>query len=277
MKRHAIPLIMIIPVLLFAACGDNPERSNSGSDPAAVSTTPFGDVDGAPVSLYTFSNANGMEVQVTNYGGIITHLRVPDAQGEIDDVVLGYDALDGYLDESPYFGAIVGRYGNRIGGAEFTLDGETYSLAVNNGPNHLHGGEKGFDKVVWTPEAFEENGRRGVVLTYTSEAGEEGYPGRLDTRVTYTLTDTNELIIDYHATTDAATPVNLTQHTYFNLAGVGEGDILDHEIVLNADRFTPVDSTLIPTGELQAVEGTPLDFTEPTAIGARIDADYRQI
>lgn len=277
MKRHAIPLIMIIPVLLFAACGDNPESSNSGSDPAAVSTTPFGDVDGAPVSLYTFSNANGMEVQVTNYGGIITHLHVPDAQGEIDDVVLGYDALEGYLDASPYFGAIVGRYGNRIGGAEFTLDDETYSLAVNNGPNHLHGGEKGFDKVVWTPEAFEENGRRGVVLTYTSEAGEEGYPGRLDTRVTYTLTDANELIIDYHATTDAATPVNLTQHTYFNLAGVGEGDILDHEIVLNADRFTPVDSTLIPTGELQAVEGTPLDFTEPTAIGARIDADDRQI
>lgn len=227
--------------------------------------------------LYTLTNANGVEARVTNYGGIIVSLRVPDAQGQFDDIVLGYDALASYLDETPYFGAIIGRYGNRIGGAQFELDDSTYTLAANDGPNHLHGGVKGFDKVIWDAEPFEDERGTGLILTYTSPDGQEGYPGQLNATVTYLLTDENELIFDYEATTDKATPVNLTQHTYFNLAGDGSGDILDHQMMINADAFTPVDSTLIPTGELRPVEGTPFDFRQPTAIGARIDADNEQI
>lgn len=277
MRHCAFPIGFMILVLFLAACSNTPEDSETVETDRSVSAVPFGEIGGQPVSLFTLTNTSGVEVKVTNYGGIITHLRVPDEDGVVEDVVLGYDSLGGYLEASPYFGAIVGRYGNRIGGAEFTLDGKSYTLAANNGPNHLHGGERGFDKVVWTAEPFEEAGRRGVELAYTSPDGEEGYPGTLNVEVTYTLTDDDGLVIDYRATTDAATPVNLTQHTYFNLAGVGEGDVLDHEILINADRFTPVDSTLIPTGELQPVENTPFDFTEPTAIGARIDADNRQI
>lgn len=245
---------------------------------ASVEVTPFGATeDGTPVEKYTFANANGIQVEAITYGGIITSLRVPDQNGQFDDIVLGYDSLAGYLDVTPYFGAIIGRYGNRIGGAQFELDGETYELAANNGPNHLHGGERGFDKVVWDAEPFEDARGVGVVFRYTSPDGEEGYPGTLNATVTYLLTDADELIFDYEATTDQATPVNLTQHTYFNLAGHAAGDILSHELMINADAFTPVDRTLIPTGELRPVEGTPFDFRQPTAIGAHIDADDEQI
>jgi len=196
----------------------------------------------------------------------------------VDDVVLGYDTLEGYLQPpTPYFGAIVGRYANRIAQARFTLDGQTYSLAANNGPNHLHGGLKGFDKVLWQAEPFERPDEIGVVFTYTSRDGEEGYPGTLKVRLTYTVTARNELRVDYQATTDKATPVNLSQHTYFNLAGDGRRDVLGHVLTINANRFTPVDPTLIPTGELANVEGTPFDFRAPTAIGARINADDEQV
>lgn len=233
--------------------------------------------DGKAVEVYTLKNANGVEARVTNYGGIILSLMVPDRTGQMADVVLGFDSLSSYEKDSPYFGALIGRYGNRIAKGHFTLDGKEYTLAVNNGQNALHGGLKGFDKVVWNAEPFDSTGKRGLVFTYTSPNGEEGYPGTLQARVTYTLTDDNELIFDYHATTDQATPVNLTQHSYFNLKGAGNGDILDHVVTINADRFTPVDSTLIPTGELRSVEGTPFDFRTPTAIGARIEQQDQQL
>jgi aldose 1-epimerase len=237
----------------------------------------FGTVPEGRVGLYTMTNSRGMEVRAMNYGGIIVSLRVPDKKGMLADVVLGFDTLDAYLNNKPYFGAIIGRYANRIAKGKFPLDGVEYRLARNNGMNSLHGGLKGFDKVLWHGEQFENNHGIGVVFTYTSKDGEEGYPGNLKTTVTYTLTDQNELQIDYEATTDKATPVNLTNHSYFNLAGEGNGDILRHELMLNADRFTLVESTLIPTGELPSVARTPFDFTKPTAIGARIDANNEQL
>jgi aldose 1-epimerase len=233
--------------------------------------------DGQAVDLYTFSNASGMEVRSMTYGGVILSIMVPDRAGKFDDVTLGFDSLEPYLSAPPYFGALIGRYGNRIGKARFKLDGKEYKLAVNNGPNALHGGLKGFDKVIWQAESFDKPEGVGVVFSYLSTDGEEGYAGNLQARVTYTLTDKNELIFDYHATTDKATPVNLTNHTYFNLAGPGVRDILDHQMMINADNTTPVDSTLIPTGEIKSVEGTPFDFRKPTAIGARIDANDQQI
>lgn len=237
----------------------------------------FGTVPEGPVDLYTMTNSRGMEVRAMNYGGIIVSLRVPDKKGVLADVVLGFDTLDAYLNNKPYFGAIIGRYANRIAKGKFPLDGVEYRLARNNGMNSLHGGLKGFDKVLWHGEQFENNHGICVVFTYTSKDGEEGYPGNLKTTVTYTLTDQNELQIEYEATTDKATPVNLTNHSYFNLAGEGNGDILKHELMLNADRFTLVESTLIPTGELPSVARTPFDFTKPTAIGARIDANNEQL
>src|SRR5213594_1629398 len=238
----------------------------------------FGTTDcGEAVSVFTLKNAHGMALRVTDYGGIILTLLVPDKSGRLDDVVLGYDSLTGYLRSSPYFGALIGRYGNRIAHGRFTLDGKTYTLATNNGPNHLHSGLRGFDKVVWDVAPFEHPDSVGLVLRYTSPNDEEGYPGTLRTTVTYTLTSANELVFDYSATTDRATPVNLTQHSYFNLEGDGKGDILGHVVTLNADRFTPVDSTLIPAGELRSVAGTPFDFTKPTAIGARIDTNNEQL
>jgi aldose 1-epimerase len=229
------------------------------------------------VDVYTLTNKQGVEARVTNYGGIILSLRVPDRHGRFDDVVLGYDSLAGYLAESPYFGALIGRYGNRIARGRFTLDGQPYTLAANNGVNHLHGGLKGFDKVVWTAKPFENDQGMGLVLTYVSPDGEEGYPGTLTATVTYTLTGDNALVFDYHATTDKATPVNLTQHSYFNLAGDGKGDILGHVVTLNADRFVPIDPTSIPLGELHDVTGTPFDFRRPTAIGARIRQEDEQL
>jgi len=233
--------------------------------------------EGQPVDLYTLSNTHGIEVRAMTYGGIIVSLKVPDRNGKLDDIVLGFDSLDGYLAGHPYFGAIIGRYGNRIGKARFTLDGVEYKLAANNGPNSLHGGVKGFDKVVWSAEPIEKSDSSGVVFTYMSKDGEEGYPGNLSAKVTYTLTDKNELVFDYRATTDKATPVNLTNHTYFNLAGQGTRDILGHDMMLNADNITPVDSTLIPTGEIKSVDGTPFDFRKLTPIGARIDQDDQQL
>jgi aldose 1-epimerase len=236
-----------------------------------ITRMPFGTLrDGKPVELFTLTNAHGLEAAIMTYGATVVSLRTPDRAGRLDDIVLGYPTLAGYLGKSPYFGAIVGRYGNRIARGRFTLDGATYGLATNDGPNHLHGGVRGFDKVVWSASPSETETSAAVALSYTSPAGEEGYPGTLAVRVTYTLTDENELRIDYLATTDRATPVNLTQHSYFNLAGAGSGDILRHVLTIAADRYTPVDATLIPTGEIASVTGTPFDFRTPTAIGARI-------
>ncbi|HYL55069.1 MAG TPA: aldose epimerase family protein [Gemmatimonadales bacterium] len=229
------------------------------------------------MSQYTLKNTHGMELRVLDYGGIIVSLAVPDRTGRVDDVVLGFDRLEDYERWSPYFGAIIGRFGNRIARGRFTLDGRTYTLATNDGPNHLHGGVKGFDKVLWDVSPFERQDSKGLVLRYSSPDGEEGYPGTLRTTVTYTLTEGNELIFDYAATSDRATLVNLTQHSYFNLAGAGEGDVMGHVLTLNAHSFTPVDSTLIPTGEIRSVAGTPFDFRAPTAIGARIGQDDEQL
>lgn len=240
--------------------------------------TPFGVLPGgAAVEAYTVRNANGVEVRAISYGASIISVRVPDRAGRLDDVVLGFDRLDDYLTKARYFGSVVGRYGNRIGGGRLTLDGSTLRLATNNGPNHLHGGVRGFDKVVWTGEPFEGDGGSGVRFTYTSVDGEEGYPGALRAAVSYTLTPRNELVLEYSATTDRATPINLTNHSYFNLAGRGRGDILQHLLTLHAGRYTPTDSGQIPTGEIAPVAGTPFDFRAPAAIGARIDADDEQI
>ena len=268
-------LTTLLALLVTPSCS----REDAPVSTSAVERTPFGTLaDGTAVERFRLTKpGKGIEVDAITYGGIITSLKTPDRTGALGDIVLGFDTLDPYLAGTPYFGAIIGRYGNRIADGRFELDGEGYELARNNGPNHLHGGDVGFDKVVWEAESFEEAGGVGVRFSYTSPDGDEGYPGTLEVRVTYTLTDRDELVIDYVATTDAATPVNLTQHSYFNLAGEGQGDILEHELWIGASRFTPVDSTLIPTGELAAVEGTPFDFRTPTAIGARIDADDDQI
>jgi aldose 1-epimerase len=234
---------------------------------------------GKAVEQVTLKNANGMEVQAITYGGIITSLKVPDRAGKLGDVVLGFDQSNQYFADPPppFFGAIIGRYGNRIAKGAFALDFKRYVLAKNNNENHLHGGNKGFDKVLWSVATKETPAGASAIFTRTSPDGEEGYPGALAVRVTYTLTDKNELIVEYHATTDKPTVVNLTQHSYFNLAGEGSGDILGHQLTLNADRYTPVDATLIPTGELAPVAGTPFDFRQPTAIGARINQDNAQL
>jgi aldose 1-epimerase len=244
----------------------------------AVTQSTFGAMpDGTKIDLFTLTNAHGVEVRVITYGAVIVSIKAPDRRGHFDDIVTGFDTLDGYLTRSRYFGAVVGRYGNRIANGRFTLDGKTYELATNNGKNHLHGGLRGFDKVVWAGSTVERDGNSGVALTYVSRDGEEGYPGTLNATVTYTLTARNELIVDYAATTDRAAPINLTNHSYFNLAGDGHGDILQHVLTIDADRYTPTDDTQIPTGELAPVEGTPFDFRKPTPIGARIDANDEQL
>ena len=243
-----------------------------------ISTAPFGRMpDGTRVEGFTIRNARGAWMHVITYGAIITSLRTADRNGHVDDVVLGFDNLESYLGDSPYFGAIVGRYANRIAKGRFTIDGRTYQVPLNNGPNSLHGGTRGFDKVVWKVKSFQNDSAAGVVLTHVSPDGDMGYPGRLDVRVTYTLNDSNELVVDYLATTTKPTPVNLSQHSYFNLAGDGSGDIRGHLLQLDASRYTPVDSTLIPTGELASVGDTPFDFRTPTTIGARIGNRDEQI
>ncbi|HEV2672492.1 MAG TPA: aldose epimerase family protein [Gemmatimonadales bacterium] len=243
-----------------------------------VSRAPFGHLpDGRAVELFTLTNAHGIEVRAMTYGAIITSIRTPDRTGAQADIVLGFDSLGGYLGGSPYFGAVVGRYANRIAGGRFTLDGVSYQLARNNGPNSLHGGDRGFDKVVWKGEPFETDSTVGVTLRYESPDGEEGYPGAVAVQVTYTLNNADELIVDYDASTTRATPINLSQHTYWNLHGDGRGDILDHVLTLNASAFTPVDSTLIPTGTIAPVAGTPFDFLRATAIGARINDQHEQL
>lgn len=244
-----------------------------------VSKQSFGKTaDGQNIDLYMLRNTRGVEATITNYGGILVSLKVPDRNGKFDDVVLGFNDLDNYLTKNdPYLGAIIGRYGNRIAKGRFTLNGTEYKLAVNNGENHLHGGIKGFDKVVWTGHEMKTKAGPAVVLTYLSKDGEEGYPGNLNVRVVYTLTNNNEIKIDYSATTDKDTVTNLTHHSYFNLAGEGNGDILNHLVTINANRFVPTDAGSIPTGELKNVAGTPFDFLKATAIGARINDDDEQL
>jgi aldose 1-epimerase len=243
---------------------------------AQISQTSFGKTpDDTPVDIYTLRGAGGMEARICNYGGILVSLKVPDRAGHLDDVVLGFDDLEGYLTHSPYFGALVGRYGNRVAKAAFTLEGVTYTLAANNGPNSLHGGRKGFDKVVWQAARIHTASGPALELNYLSQDGEEGFPGNLRVKAVYALTADHGLHLDFTATTDKTTVVNLTQHTYFNLAG--KGDVLGHQVQIDADRFTPVDSTLIPTGELQPVAGTPFDFRQPAAIGARIEQHDEQL
>lgn len=259
-RRHAIQLVTAATVGIAAA---KIEKREFGKTSA-----------GETVDLFTLKNSKGMEAAIASFGATLVSLKTPDRSGRLADIVLGFDSIDGYLGDHPYFGAIVGRYANRIANARFTLGGKEYKLAANNGPNALHGGIKGFSKHVWKAETVANNGLR---LTYVSKDGEEGYPGTLTTHVEYTLTEAGELKISYSATTGKDTVLNLTNHSYFNLAGEGAGDILSHEAQLFADHFTPVDSTLIPTGELRAVAGTPFDFLQPHKIGERIDASYEQI
>jgi aldose 1-epimerase len=258
---------LLLPLLALALFAQSPSKKGS-----SVTHQPYGKMpDGTAVELYTLTNAHGMHADIITYGGTVVRLTAPDRAGKLADVVLGMDNLDGYRSQPNYFGALIGRYGNRIGRAKFTIEGKEYTLPKNDGANTLHGGARGFDKRVW--KARPANG--GLELTYVSADGEEGFPGTLTAKVVYTLTDQNELKIDYTATTDKPTVANLTNHSYFNLAG--EGTILQHEVTIVADRFTPVDAGLIPTGELRSVKGTPFDFTKSTAIGARIDAKDEQI
>lgn len=267
------PLVILTVV---AAIGVTGCKDAKDKDKAAdmtnnkVTKADWGETDGKKVYLYTLTNSNGVEVKITNYGGIITSWQAPGKNGEKANIVLGFDSLSTYLAGHPYFGALIGRYGNRIGKGIFKIDTATYKLATNNGENHLHGGNKGFDKVVW--DAVEDDSSNSLTLTYLSKDGEEGYPGNLKVTVVYTLTSDNELLIDYSATTDKATVVNLTSHSYFNLTGDASNNILGHSLQVNADRYTPVDAGLIPTGELKEVKGTPFDFLAPHTIGERIAA-----
>jgi aldose 1-epimerase len=250
--------------------------SKTSQQKGQIIVKPFGRApDGSEVNLYTLRNNKGAEVGICNYGGLVIFLKVPDRNGKFADVVLGYDNLPDYIKDTPYFGALIGRYGNRIAKGKFTLGGKEYTLAVNNGPNALHGGLKGFDKVVWEPRFLATPAGPSLELLYVSKDGEEGYPGTLSVKAVYTLTEDNALMLDYVATTDKDTVVNLTHHSYFNLAG--KGDILKHQVMMPADKFTPVDVTLIPTGELKPVDGTPFDFRTLTAIGTRIGQEDEQL
>ncbi|MDF3919858.1 galactose mutarotase [Salinicola salarius] len=294
MTRHVLSLsrclgvglfgLMIGQAFLQAQAQTMPANSPSSSAlPPGIERSAFGRLpDGREVDCYRITNDNGIEMRVINYGGIIVSLKTPDMIGQMDDIVLGFDSLDDYLSDTyrqanPYFGALIGRYGNRIANGRFTLDGETYRLPTNDGPNTLHGGDVGFNQRLWHAEPFSSSQGRGLVLTYTSPDGEQGFPGRLSTRVSYTLTHDNELAIDYRAETTRATPVNLTQHSYFNLQGEGSGSVLDHQLMINASAYTPVGETLIPTGEIADVSGTPFDFRQPTAIGARMGQKNTQL
>jgi aldose 1-epimerase len=243
-----------------------------------ITQAPFGTTpEGKAVDIYTLVNAKGAEARICTYGGIVVSLKMLDRNGRLGDVVLGYDNLAGYIKDNPFFGALIGRYGNRIAGGKFTLDGRQYTLAKNNGENHLHGGVKGFDKVVWSAQAVSSRLGPALKLTYVSKDGEEGYPGNLTVTAVYTLTEDNALRVDFTAITDQPTVCNLTHHSYFNLADGGASDVLNHEMMIAADKFTPVDATLIPTGELRPLKGSPLDFSTPAKIGARINDDDEQL
>jgi aldose 1-epimerase len=266
-------LVAVLSLFFLYGCNQGSNKSEKGiadSLKASIMKENFGTVDGKPVYLFTLKNKNGITFRITNYGGIITSILVPDKNGKFGDIALGYDSLGGYLKSTPYFGAIVGRYANRIAKGRFTLDGKTYQLAINNGNNTLHGGIKGFDKVVWDATVLSDSAGVSLILTYLSRDGEEGYPGNLSVRVTYRLTDSNEFRTLIEAATDKATPVNLCNHSYFNLSECNTS-ILGHRLTLNADRFTVVNDELIPTGELRPVKGTPMDFIVSHEIGERID------
>jgi aldose 1-epimerase len=258
---------LLIVGSIFTSCMNNKTSNEAGKQ--GITKIAWDSVGNQSVDLYTLKNKNGVEINISNYGGKITSWITPDKNGKKSNIVLGYNSAKKYTDKVPYFGAIIGRYGNRIAKGKFTVDGKEYTLATNNGPNHLHGGNKGFDKVIWTAEPIVDS-IPALTLTYLSKDGEEGYPGNLKVTVKYTLTDADELKIEYTATTDKATPVNLTNHSYFNLSGDPTNAILDEEVQINADKYTPVDAGLIPTGELKAVKGTPFDFTKPTKIGEHI-------
>jgi len=262
--------LLLLAITMMMSCAGNKEKKQADKK-MNLKKEIFGEVDGKKVFQYTLTNENEMMVKILNYGGIVTHLFVPDKKGRLADVVLGYDSLKGYLEDTPYFGAIVGRYGNRIAGGKFKINDEEYQLPLNDGANSLHGGIKGFDKMVWNADDFIYPDSAGVVLSYLSKDGEEGFPGNLDLKVTYTLTNDNELKIEYTASTDKDTIANLTHHSYFNLKGQGEGNVLDHQMQIIADRYVPVDETLIPTGELKELKHSPMDFTTPHAIGERIE------
>jgi len=274
MKKQILCMMVLAVAAGSFLAGCSPTTSKTKQE--NISEKPFGtDSSGAPVTLYTLRNTSGAEATICNYGGLVTSLKMPDKDGKFGDVVLGYDNVAAYIKDTPYFGALIGRYGNRIAKGKFTLDGKEYTLATNNIPNALHGGVKGFDKVMWTVKSAQSAEGPSLELTYVSKDGEEGYPGNLSVKAVYTLTEDNSLKLEYTATTDKATVLNLTHHSYFNLAG--KGDILNHTVMIAADKFTPVDSTLIPTGELKPVEGTPFDFRTPTTIGARIGQDDEQL
>ncbi len=271
MKYKFSLLILVIVTVLTAGCG------KSESPQKKILKETFGKFEGKTVDIYTLSNKNGIKIKITNYGGIVTSIKLPDKNGSIDDVATGCSTLDEYVKNNGYYGCIAGRYANRIGNGEFTLDNIKYTLPKNNGNNCLHGGVKGFNRVIWDAEPLTGEGFEALKLTYLSKDGEEGFPGNLDVTVTYTLTNDNEFRIDYTATTDKATVVNLTNHTYWNLAGEASGDVLNHELMINADAFTPIDSNSIPTGEIRPVENTPMDFRKAKKIGKDIEADYDQL
>ena len=273
MSRRTLltPLLLLAAMMTWSWLADAEAKST-------MKKQPFGKTsDGREVNLFTLTNQNGMEVAITDFGGIVVALKVPDRNGKLDDVVLGYDGLEGYLSNPAFFGSIIGRYCNRIAHGTFTLQGISYKLPKNDGDNTIHGGPQGFNKRLWTAKDVSTNKGKALALTYLSLDSEEGFPGNLSVQVVYTLTDENELSIGYSATTDKDTVVNLTNHSYFNLAGQGNGDILEHQLMIRGDRITPVDATLIPTGELRPVNGTPFDFTHSTVIGARINQDDPQL
>ncbi len=269
MKRTIKFIIPVLSVFILAGCIQETKEKTTKQEPMKITKEDFGKIDDKEVYLFTMTNNNGMSVKITNYGGIVTSILCPDREGNMADVVLGFDDLQPYLDGHPYFGSIVGRYGNRIAKGKFSIDGEEYTLATNNGPNHLHGGIKGFDKVVWEAKEKSLADTFSLRLRYTSPDGEEGYPGNLRVMVMYSLTNDNELIIYYKATTDKTTPINLTHHSYFNLGGTQE-DALNHILTITAEKYVAVDENLIPTGELADLDNTVMDFRTSHVIGERI-------
>ena len=265
MKKTSF-LLITFAFLLFQGCGTNKSEKNQEN----MNMTD-------KLKVFTLTNKHGAEVKITNFGGKVMSLQVPDKNGNLGDVVLGYEKPEDYIDGEPYFGALIGRYGNRIDKGRFTLEGETYQLPQNNGPNHLHGGPEGFHNVIWEAKLKDDKSPQSLHLTYVSKDGEMGYPGKLTAKVVYTWSDDYELKLDYQATTDKKTIVNMTHHSFFNLKDAGKSKILDHELTIHGDHFTPIDSGLIPTGEIREVKGTPMDFTDGKKIGADINADYQQL